>query len=196
MNPFPRYIIGKTVEAQIVKEEKLFEKIEVSQWHIKSYYLPFKPELRKTNMKVLKKCKTATNFIYPNMPEKMSVYSHSRINNSYMKLHSSEEEEQVDNNPCDSYFEDEKEGYLLKKICINNISNKDLVIVISIKEKENCNVNVPTTPMRLEIKNDSICNFTLIKKDIEKDYGEMEVKIEVVGKFSHGYYPSIIITPL
>lgn len=60
-NPFPRVIIGKSIKQTEHNSEREFgEAIILEQHDVESFYMPYTPELKKQNIKLLKKSKSAS----------------------------------------------------------------------------------------------------------------------------------------
>lgn len=140
--------------------------------------------------KNIKTCKTADKFISPNLPRQMTAYGH---HSSFMRLQSSDEED-TEENPNEEIFERTKEGYLLRKITIANNSTENKLVVLKVGSNA-CNLHVPKSPMSVEIKGESNTSFTLIKKNVEEDFGELEIDMKVLGVATRsGYWPRQLLT--
>lgn len=110
-----------------------------------------------------------------------------------MRLQSSDEEENEEN-PNEAIFEKTQEAFLLRKITITNNSTNNMLVVLKVGSAE-CNLNVPNSPMSLEIKAESNTSFTLIKKNIEGEFGNLEIELKALGIATRpGYWPRQIIT--
>ena len=85
---YPHILIGKTIEVNEVKTEKVKEEFDVTQTDVKAYYLPLGEETKSLTGKNIKTCKKADKFISPNLPRQMTAYGH---HSSFMRLQSSDE---------------------------------------------------------------------------------------------------------
>ena len=187
---YPRILIGKSIESQPVKSETVLDIFDITQTDIKSYYLPLNEETRGLIGKNIKTCKAADRFVSPNLPRQVTAYGH---HNSLMKLQSSDEED-TEENPNEAVFDKTQEGLLLRKIKIMNNSTDNMLVVLKVGA-EDCNLHVPKSPMSAEIKAESFETFTLIKKDIGAEFGQLEIKLSVLGTATRsGYWPRQILT--
>lgn len=72
-----------------------------------------------------------------------------------------------------------------------------MTVVLTLTEGEDCNIHLPTGPLSVELVADSSHNYTLIKKDVTKDFGELKIDIKVLGKATRpGYWPRQFITEI
>ena len=122
----------------------------------------------------------------------MTTYGHGHHSN-FMRLQSSDEEENEEN-PSEAIFEQAKEGELLRKITITNNSTDSMLVVLNVGAND-CNLHVPSSPMSAEIKPESSTSFTLIKKNVDADFGELKIDMKVLGIATRsGYWPRQILT--
>lgn len=190
VNPYPQILIGKSIEGEVVSTEASGDIFEISQINIKSYYLELNEETNGLTGKNIKQIKTADKFISPNLPRQVTAYGH---HNNFMRLQSSDEEE-TEENPNEAIFEKTKEAWLLRKITITNHSAESAQAVLKVGANE-CNLHVPKSPMSAEIKGESSTSFTLIKKNIAEDFGELEIELKNLGVPTRtGYWPRQLLT--
>ena len=133
------------------------------------------------------------DFVKKNLPKPISSYGHS----SFMmhdRINSSDEEENEDEKIEESVFERSSEGWALRKVIFINESNDNFRIVVKF-EGENSNLHLPQGLISCEIRAGSGQNFTFIKRDVEKEIGELKVFVRILGKATKsGYWPRQLIT--
>jgi hypothetical protein len=70
-----------------------------------------------------------------------------------------------------------------------------MLSVFGVADENQCNLHVPSSPLSVQIDSNSKSSLILIKKDLEADYGELNITFNILGKATNsGYMPRQIIT--
>ena len=70
-----------------------------------------------------------------------------------------------------------------------------MLSVFGVADENECNLHVPFSPLSVQIESNSKTSLILMKRDIEKDYGELNITFNILGKATtSGYMPRQIIT--
>lgn len=70
-----------------------------------------------------------------------------------------------------------------------------MLLVFGIENAQDCNLHLPIGPLSVQIESTSKSSLVLIKKDLEKDYGNFDIVFNILDKATtSGYMPRQIIT--
>lgn len=70
-----------------------------------------------------------------------------------------------------------------------------MLAVFGVSEDTQCNLHIPISPISVQIESISGNSLVLMKEDFEKDFGELNITFNILGKAtSAGYMPRQIIT--
>lgn len=70
-----------------------------------------------------------------------------------------------------------------------------MLSVFGVADENECNLHVPISPLSVQIQSQSKSSLILIKKNINEDYGDLNIVFNILGKAtSAGYMPRQIIT--
>ena len=164
INPYPLYLIGKTIEAQKVSEEAT-EMMTILQSDIKTHLLPLSEETSCLTNKNIKMYKASDNFVNKNLPKPISAYSHSTFI-IHDRIHSSDEEENEEEKINEEIFSKSISEWVLRKVVVMNDCSDHMRVVL--KFGGECNLHIPTMEVGCDIRAGSGVNFTFVKKRIEE----------------------------